>query len=195
MSADWNQRIGHAKATIDNGFSRMGSELRSDNAVDRLLVGGASRIIRLANAVALLCKHHHAPECGPLLRSMFCSAMAMRWMAAAGEVESSEALCGQTMELDWGCMASDRLWQERLRSAGVADEERVGWMSALAGLDDIRTPAPAGLPWAHVFAQDGRKPIEPEEALRLASRAMGHALKALDSKWPGSFAGAEELWS
>ena len=82
--------IGQAKAAIDNGFSKVGPGLLEGQKVEGMLMASAGRMIRLGNAVILLCKNGHASEAGPLIREMIEKSAAMKRLSGAPAGEESE---------------------------------------------------------------------------------------------------------
>jgi hypothetical protein len=192
VSVDHNQSIAHAKAAIDNGFSRVGPGLKADNPVDRALTGAAGRMIRLGNSVALLIKQRHAEECMPLLRSMAGLALAMRW-AASSKADEKEVSLLECSDCDFWALLKQEVWRESWKKSGITQDD-IDFFRIHLSLDKWLY-GPAGLPWSHVFHFQDTAPSETDEVSKIAARAMGHALAALDARWPGSFQRLEDLWS
>lgn len=115
-------RIAAAKAAMDNGFSRLGGGL-SGTADEGALVGGADRIIRLANAAALLCRHHHAPEARPLVRALAEAAAGLR---RPGAREAWRARVDALLAGGDGKVRSSLPWAHRFhehQEAAIAPEQ------------------------------------------------------------------------
>ncbi|MBI3551976.1 MAG: hypothetical protein HY077_05605 [Elusimicrobia bacterium] len=191
MTKEYPALIGRAKTAIDNGFSRVGKKLDAASAADRALMLLASRAVAVANALVLLAQNSLANEAAPLLRSLLEIAAAMRWIAAENSEERAIEALEESETADWaGLWQTDRLL-ERMRASGFPRdlEDRVGLLCR----EHLRGNA-QGLPWGHKFEHDKGKGISGEELLRIAALASGHAVKALDVRWPGNFEGAEQLW-
>ncbi len=79
--------------------------------------------------------------------------------------------------------------------------ERLGFQEPLrraasAWQNDFVRGGPGGLPWSHLFDFPPGAHASEQDWVEVAAMAMGHALKALEARWPKAFRGAaEELWS
>lgn len=184
------QRVGRAKAVIDNGLCRVGPRLDSRDAQAAALTGAASRAIALADAVVRLCLGDHPAEALPLLRQLAETAVDLRWTAE--DPARAPALPGEREPARWDGLWDDERLCARAREAGMAGDD----VSAVLGLaEDFAAGNRAGAPWSHIFPANGRPAPEPGRVLALAARFMGHVLAGLDARWPGIFPGAEELCS
>ena len=207
------RRVGQAKAIVDSGMCRVGPRLDPARSSDGWLSGAASRALGLSDAVVALCRHGRPNEALPVLRQLAETAAAMRWLAAAlpsneeekggqarrgagsgaGDPERRAAsLSAELREARW-----DRLWEQdrflsRAREAGVPAAEA---QETLALASQFACGGSSSAPLSHVFAGNQAPGADAGRVLRLAVRWLGHALQALETRWPGSFPGAETLWS
>lgn len=194
---DLIQRVGKAKAFIDNGMCRVGPKLDKDRKGDALLSAASSRAISLADAVLQLCRHGHANEALPLLRHLAEAAVWMRWLASSGEADLADGrarrLAEELRTPQWeGLWSAPRL-RQRLREAQMSDAEAEAEVLINACYDFVHGNA-AVVPWNHVFSETQHAGARPEDVLRLTAFWMSHAVKALDARWPGQFPGAEQIW-
>ena len=184
------QRVGRAKAVIDNGLCRVGPRLDAHDDQAAALTGAASRALALADAVVRLCLEDHPAEALPLLRHLAETAVELRWIAA--DPSRAAAALAALRSPRWDGLWDDDRLASRAREAGMAEED-VASVRALA-LDFVAGNR-TGAPWSHIFAANGHPTLEAGRVLALAARLMGHVLEGLDARWPGAFPGAEELWS
>lgn len=185
---EWIRRIGRAKASLDNGFSRVGPGLGGSDRVEGALLGAAGRLASLSNAAVLLCKHHHADDAAPLVRSLVTSALAMRWIVSESRGRPWGEIAGMLETLEPARFWADEAWADRMSRAGLGAGELSSLRGALSELDRSHWRAPrGGLPWAHVFSSGSVPGPGAERVLGLIVLAMGHALRALDERWPGAF--------
>lgn len=187
------ETIGRAKALIDAGMCRVGPGLVPTERGDALLAGGAGRALALADCVTRLCRHDHPGEALVLLRQLAETAVLLRWLRPAqeGGARRVEEAVSEGREPEWdGLWSSDR-FRARAREAGVREEEVESILRLCA---DFARGGSTGAPWSHVFAENHHRPVEAERVLRLAARMMGHVLKALDTRWPGSFPAGDASW-
>ena len=183
---------GLAKTRVDAGFSRVGRKLSPNDPADRALMIMAARAIAQANAVMVLSERGLANEALPILRGLAEVCLTMRWVA---EKESTARAVGALAELqdpDWETHWPSARLRERGEAYAVPSEAIEAVLGAVA---DFARGSAQGLPWGHVFAEATRPGRRAEEVLPAAAIFLGHALKALDSRWPGEFPGAEEMWN
>jgi hypothetical protein len=133
-----------------------------------------------------------ANEALPILRGLAEISLMMRWVA---EKDSALRALGTLKELqdpDW-----ETHWPSaRLRERGEAYAvPREAIEAVLESAADFARGSAQGLPWGHVFAEATRPGRRAEEVLPATAVFLGHALKALDGRWPGEFPGAEEMWT
>jgi len=99
---DLIQRVGQAKAFIDNGLCRVGPKLNPGHKTAALLTGGASRSLALSDAIVRLCRHDHPTEALPVLRQLVEVAITLRWAAAGeGGSERAKAVLEETAAAHW----------------------------------------------------------------------------------------------
>lgn len=178
------QRLGRAKTVIDRGFSRLGPELKADDAADRALMLLSCRSVAVSNALMVLVQHNHANEALPLLRSLLELAAGMRWIAAADSAARAKDFLEEYARPQWDGIWSDRRIRERCAAVGFPDpvrEKVQGWCRA------HQWGNAAGLPWAHVFAAPQPPDAPASEVLEAAVALMGEAVAALERRWPGRF--------
>lgn len=183
---------GLAKTRMDAGFSRVGRKLSPSDPADRALMIMAARAIAQANAVTALSERGLANEALPILRGLAEICMMMRWV---GEKESTSRAVGTLGELqdpDWETHWPSARLRERAEAYAVSG---AALETVLGSVVDFARGSAQGLPWGHVFAEATRPGRRAEEVLPAAAVFLGHALKALDARWPGEFPGAEELWT
>lgn len=181
--------VGQVKARMDTGFSRVGKTLDAKDPAQAALMMLASRCAAIGNAVMILAQHQHSNESLPLVRSLFELALRMRLIAEGGL--AGQAALDEARGSDWRTFwDGERLggWMARF---GVPAEARAAVFSLCA--EHARANA-LGLPWGHIFEQNQEKGLSPSEVLKLAALALGQALKALETRWPGAFEGAEQIW-
>ncbi|OGR85179.1 MAG: hypothetical protein A3J74_09020 [Elusimicrobia bacterium RIFCSPHIGHO2_02_FULL_57_9] len=169
MTADIKEHVrvlGLAKASVDNGFSRVGKTLDASDPVQSVLMLLASRAVAISNALVLLAMHHHANEALPILRSLMGIAAQMLWIVESKSPERAhEFMKGR--KNDW-----EMPWQKL--------DQGISWR------DHVYANA-GGLPWGHVFSENSGKGISSEDLLKTAAAVMEQALKALERRWPGKF--------
>lgn len=183
--------VGLAKSRVDAGFSRVGRRLSPESAADAALMILAARAIAEGNAVMVLCERGLANEALPVLRGLAEACLAMRWIAEAESEERAARALEDLREPDWGTQWPSAAWRERAALYGVdAAVERF----VLGAAADFARGAAQGLPWGHAVAERTRPGAPAREVLRATAILLGHALKALDARWPGDFPGAAEMW-
>ena len=180
-----------AKARVDNGFSLVGRTLDSKDVVSRVLMLLASRTVAVANAIMLLGLNNHPNEGLPLLRSLFELAAHMRWVCEKDSLRRAEDFLEEHKNPDWQDLWPSRRLRDRMKALGFgrALEEK----ALLSCYDHIHANA-LGLPWGHVFEEHRHAGATAEDLLSTTALLMGHVLKSLESRWPGKFPGADELW-
>lgn len=181
--------VGQAKAYIDKGLCRIGPKFEAADAAAAFLAAGASRSLALTDAAAGLCRANRPAEALPLLRHLAEIAVGMNWVAAcpsrAGEAEKD--LHGEDWQTLW---PSGRLLS-RANECGMPTQDLEAILRHAA--DFVRSGLEGG-PWTHVFEKNKHAAVEVTAVLRLVVRMMGHVLQALETRWPKSFPGAEEMW-
>ncbi len=183
--------ISLAKAAIDNGFSRVGKRLDPASLSQRALMLLASRAVAIGNALVVLAQHDHANEALPLCRSLLEIVMAMRWIAAAQSEQRARDFFEENKQSDWADLwRTDRL---RRRMSEFGFPESLHERALMACYDHLHANA-QGLPWGHVFEENKDPGVSAGELLKISAVASGHAVKALETRWPGQFEGAEQLW-
>jgi hypothetical protein len=182
--------VGLAKTRVDAGFSRVGRRLKAGDAGDRALMTLAARAISAGNALALLCRDGLANEALPLLRAVAEFSLTMRWVAAADTPARAQAALAELAAPGWEALWPDARAKERAESFGVPT-----WAvsAALSSAPDFARGNAQGLPWGHVFAENGLPGRKPDEVLAAAAVWLALALEALDRRWPGEFPGAAEM--
>jgi hypothetical protein len=183
---------GLAKTRMDAGFSRVGRKLSSSDPADRAMMIMAARAIAQANAVMALSERGLANEALPILRGIAEICLMMRWIA---EKDSGERAAKALLELqdpDWETHWPSARLRERAETCSVPGNVLEVVLGSAA---DFARGSAQGLPWGHVFAEATRPGRRAEEVLPATALFLGHALKALDSRWPGEFTGAEEMWT
>jgi len=182
---------GLAKTRVDAGFSRVGRKLSPNDPADRALMIMAARAIAQANAVMALSERGLANEALPILRGLAEICLMMRWVAEKDSTSRAVGALSELQDPDW-----ETHWPSaRLRERGEAyDVPPAAIETVLGSVADFARGSAQGLPWGHVFAEATRPGRKAEEVLPSAAVFLGHALKALDGRWPGEFPGAEEMW-
>lgn len=182
------RRIEQAKAVIDNGLCRVGPRLSAASAVEGLLAGGSSRVIALSGAVVQLCRHDHPTEALPILRQLVETAAGMAWAVRRGE-DAARELLGEARAGSW-----DSIWRSaRARArAGEAGLPLADFDAVEAAAAEFLLGGRCVAPWSHLFPENARPGAQTVVVLERAVRWMGHALRALDERWPGTFPG--EPW-
>ena len=173
MINDYASLISRAKAVIDNGFSRVGKNLDVADPVDRALMLLASRAVAIGNALVLLAQHSLANEALPLLRSLLEIAAAIRWIVQDDSARRARTFLDESRGAEW-----DNLWntgrlKERMRELGFP--RRLEERSAMFCYDHLHGNA-QGLPWGHVFKENGEAGITAEELLKIAAFLSGHVV-------------------
>lgn len=183
---------GLAKTRVDAGFSRVGRGLSAADPVDRALMILAARAIAQANAVMALSERGLANEALPILRGLAEVCLTMRWVAETDSGKRAEGALAELQDPGW-----ETLWPgARLRERGAAYAVPPAALdAALRSAADFARGSAQGLPWGHVFADAALPGRRAEDVLPAAAVFLGHALKALDARWPGEFPGAEEMWT
>jgi len=185
------RQVGQVKARMDNGMCREGPRLDKGSRTEALLTGSASRCVGLADAVVQLCRQDHPNEALPILRHLADAVTAMAWVLASAEPEARAA---EVLE-ELGRSCAGQSWppetlRERARLAGLPASELEDILSAGR---EFPHAGRAALPWSHVYADNQHRGLDSAAVLRLTVRWMARALKAMDSRWPGSFSGGDEL--
>ncbi len=180
--------VGQAKARMDAGFSRVGRTLAAADPAQRALMLLASRCAAIGNAVLVLAQHQHGNEALPLVRSLFELALRMRLIAR--DAAAAPAVLAELQSGDFRDAWERRRLEGWMEDFGVPEAARV--RTAVLFREHALSNA-LGLPWGHVFADNGGRGLSSEEVLKLAALALGQALKALEIRWPGSFEGAEQI--
>lgn len=181
------QRVGRAKAFIDNGMCRVGPGMDESSVGDALLVRGAGRAIVLADAIVALCRQDHPEEALAVLRQLAETAVSLRWLAAMPEQRAP------SLESDLRSVRWENLWEEerfltRAREAGLEAEAKETLSYCIHFVRGGRVT----LPWGHRFGPKQDAELHVEEVLRRAGAWLNLVLKALDARWPGFFPGAEQ---
>ena len=183
---------GLAKTRMDAGFSRVGRRLSASDPADRALMIMAARAIAQANAVMALSERGLANEALPILRGLAELCLMMRWVAEKESTARAVGTLGELQDPDWETHWPSARLRERAEVYGVPGEAVEAVLGSVA---DFARGSAQGLPWGHVFAEATRPGRRAEEVLPATAIFLGHALKALDSRWPGEFSGAEEMWT
>jgi len=183
---------GLAKTRVDAGFSRVGRRLSAADPADRALMIMAARAIAQANAVTALSERGLANEALPILRELAEVCMTMRWVAEKDSTARAVGALSELQDPDWETHWPSARLRERAEAYAVPGE---ALEAVLGSVVDFARGSAQGLPWGHVFADATRPGRRAEEVLPTLAVYLGHALKALDLRWPGEFPGAEELWT
>ncbi len=180
--------LAFAKATVDNGLSRLGRRLDPRSPVDAALVFLAARALALADAVFLLAKGGRAAESAPLCLTVIRFSLSMEEALRPEEAARVRAWIEKSSESGW-----EGLWEglgRDMEKAGYS--ERALSAARRAKRAFLRGNARA-LPWIHVFEEEGGGEMSPEDVMLSALEALGRAVEALEARWPGSFSGAREM--
>jgi hypothetical protein len=183
---------GLAKVRVDAGFSRVGRKLAAGDAAERALMILAARAIAQGNAVMALCERGLANEALPILRGLAEMALTMRWIAEKDSAVRAAEAMKELHDPDWETHWPSARLRERAKAYDVPAAVVATTLDSAA---DFARGSAQGLPWGHVFAEATRPGRGAEEVLSAAAVLLGHALKALDGRWPGEFPGAEEMWT
>jgi hypothetical protein len=183
--------VGLAKTRMDAGFSRVGRRLSSDDSADRALMILAARAVAQANAVMALSERGLANESLPILRGLAEACLTMRWVSEKDPQRRAVEVLAELQDPDWETHWPSARLRERGEAYAVPGEAVETVLSSAA---DFARGSAQGLPWGHVFAAATRPGRRAEDVLPAAAIFLGHALKALDGRWPAEFPGAEELW-
>jgi len=183
---------GLAKTRMDAGFSRVGRRLSATDPADRALMIMAARAIAQANAVTALSERGLANEALPILRGLAEICMMMRWVAEKESTARAVGTLGELQDPDWETHWPSARLRERADAYGVHGPALEAVLGSVA---DFARGSAQGLPWGHVFAEATRPGRRAEDVLPATAEFLGHALKALDARWPGEFSGAEEMWT
>ncbi|MDX6768912.1 MAG: DUF5677 domain-containing protein [Elusimicrobiota bacterium] len=183
--------VGRAKVRVDAGFSKVGRGFKDPSPADRAALVLAARAVSGANALSALCERGHANEALPLLRAVAEWSLALRWVCAADSDARAQAAFAE-LDAAWdGVWPSSRL-RERAEAFGVPAGALA---SALDSAPFFSRGNAQGLPWGHAAASSCLPGKSPAELLSACAVFLGHALAALDGRWPGEFPGAEEMWA
>ena len=182
---------GLAKMRVDAGFSRVGRHLSASDPADRALMIMAARAIAQANAVTVLSERGLANEALPILRGIAEICLMMRWVSEKESTPRAIEALGDLQDPDWETLWPSARLRERAKAYAVPGEILEAVLGSAA---DFARGSAQGLPWGHLFAEATRPGGRAEEVLRATAVFLGHALKALDGRWPGEFPGAEEMW-
>lgn len=184
---DWIQRVGLAKAAMDNGFSRVGPSLSSDEPWQQILLGAAARMVRFSNAIVVLCKQDHAREALPLLYATTAIAEMMGRVGFASG-EEMERVLDDIRQVERGGP-----WEQQPTPSHQEEalEEQRRWLFEQCSLYEMvrLQEGPSGLPWGHLFPTVRRRPLTPERVLEATVLALECCLRALGARWPGAFGG------
>ncbi len=183
---------GLAKTRVDAGFSRIGRRLTASDPADRVLMIMAARAIAQANAITALSVQGLANEALPILRGIAEICLMMRWVAEKDSGRRAIATLSELQDPDWETHWPSARLRERAEAYSVPGEALEAVLGSVA---DFARGSAQGLPWGHVFAEATRLGRRAEEVLPATAVFLGHALKALDGRWPGEFPGAEEMWN
>ncbi len=182
--------MARAKASIDNGLSRLGKDMDFQNPVDSVLVVFASRAVASSNAIALLISHGHEIEALPILNALSILSVWSRWiMEKDSEDRANEAL-SQISKPDWVIY-----WQKDLLSERAA---HLNFESALRQmiieLKPLRFYSKTGsVPWDHLSEKYFFRPPAASTVGEAAGLFMTHIVEALEVRWKGYFTGLEEV--
>ena len=182
---------GLAKTRIDAGFSRVGRRMSPGDPVDTALMIMAARAVAQANAVMALSERGLANEALPIMRGLAEVCLTMRWISEKDSAARAVSALGELQDPDW-----ETHWPSaRLRERGeVYAVPRESVEAVLGSVVDFARGEAQGLPWGHLFSQAASPGKRAEEILPATAVFLGHALKALDQRWPGEFPGAEQMW-
>lgn len=183
---------GLAKVRMDAGFSRVGRRLAAAEPADRALMIMAARAIAQGNAVMALSERGLANEALPILRELAEVCLTMRWVSEKDSTARAVAALAELQDPDWETHWPSARLRERAEAYGVPGE---AVEAVLGSVVDFARGSAQGLPWGHVFSDATRPGRRAEEVLPVAAVYLGHALKALDVRWPGEFPGADEMWA
>jgi len=183
---------GLAKTRMDAGFSRVGRRLSASDPADRALMIMAARAIAQANAVTALSERGLANEALPILRGLAEVCLTMRWVAEKDSTARAVGALAELQDPDWETHWPSARLRERAEAYSVPGEFLEVVLGSVA---DFARGSAQGLPWGHVFSDATRPGRRAEEVLPATAVFLGHALKSLDSRWPGEFSGAEEMWT
>ncbi len=182
--------MARAKASIDNGLSRLGKDINFQNPVDSVLVVFASRAVASSNAIALLISHGHEIEALPILRSLGILSVWSRWiMEKDSEKRATEAL-SQISKPDWETYWQGDLLVERAAQLNFESSLR----EIMIELRYLKFYSKTGsVPWDHLSEKYFFAPSSASVAAEVAGLFMTHIVEALEVHWKGHFTGLEEV--
>ncbi len=182
--------MARAKASIDNGLSRLGKDINSQNPVDSVLVVFASRAVASSNAIALLISHGHEIEALPALKSLGVLSVWARWvMEKDSETRAAEAL-SQISKPDWETYWQGDLLSERAAQLNFESSLR----EIMIELQSLKFYSKTGnVPWDHLSEKYFFTPPSASTVAEAAGLLMTHVAEALDARWKGYFTGLEEV--
>jgi len=177
-------RISDIKAALDRGFSRLGPSVSGPGGMEEVLWRAANQVVRLSNALIVLCKDGYVTEGHTLLRRLMQVALEMRWLAARVKGQSGSKKQRAPEPLKWPPSG----FPQALIKAGISRRELAEiYQSMRAQEDEALESVYPSIPWAHAFTRQAQASPPAEEVLDLTVRAMEHSLKALEDYWPGFF--------
>lgn len=179
-----------AKARIDNGLSKLGRTIDSQNPVDAALVLFAGRAVASSNAVALLISQGYEIEALPILRILGELAVWMRWIAEKDSAARAREALAEIEKPDWQAYWKGDVLTQRAIHLGFEPSLR----EALLGFHLAHFHSKVGhIPWDHLFEWNFLPVPSVAEAAQASGLFLAHVLEAMELRWPGYFAGAVEI--
>ena len=182
--------MARAKASIDNGLSRLGKDIDFENPVDSILVTFASRAVASSNAIALLVSHGHEIEALSVLRTLAILSLWSRWIVDKDSSVRAEEALSEISKLDWESPWRENLWT--LRSAHLNFESSLRQMFI-----ELKSPKfyskTGSVPWDHGAEKYFFSAPQAPAILDAAGLFMTHMVEALDTRWPEYFTELKEI--
>ncbi len=176
--------MARAKASIDNGLSRLGKDIDFANPVDSILVVFASRSVASSNAIALLVSHGHEIEALSVLKTLAILSAWSRWIMEKDSSSRAEEALSEISKPDWKASWRENFWSSRAAHLNFESLLREIFIELKSPKFYSKT---GSVPWDHGAEKYFFPAPQSAVVLEAAGLLMTHLVEALDIRWPGYF--------
>ena len=172
------------KTGIDVCADKMGREIRNAHPIDKFLIAGTWKAVRLCDSIVLLCESGFSDESFPALRSMIEISVNMRWIMNR---DTDTRLAQYLSDLDnteFGSWWTNTNLQLRMKEIGFHDDYYKFVTRFAYSFSHVNAKT---LNWSVIQKNFSSITFSPEAIYAIIAQMLIGAMIALDVRYPGHF--------
>lgn len=187
--------IDEAFKSIEDGFNKMGMNIKNPSLIDRYLIAATYKIRRFSDAIILLSERGLTDEAIPILRSLIEHSINMRWIMNNNTKSRLKDYMNDLGEKGFGSSWTNVSLVDRMKEVGFNDRDYYDFcVKVTYSYSHVNS---SSLNWFEVI----NHPSLNEERWSananyvVIAQMLGHVMKALDTKFIGYFKNYDYIWN